>query len=226
MNETYVEAKEKESILSLDVSNVIYLGIKRVFDIVIAIIGCIILIPLIVIVKISYILTGDFHSIFFKQERIGKNGKPIQIYKFRTMVPNADAVLFKLMEENEDIRIEYKRYKKLHHDPRITKMGGFLRSTSIDEMPQFINILKGNMSVVGPRPYLYREQKDMGEYFNTIIKCKPGLTGYSQVNGRSGTDFIKRLVMDEYYESHKGLLMDTKIFIKTFIKVFIKDGAK
>lgn len=157
---------------------------------------------------------------------MGKNGKPIQIYKFRTMVPNADAVLFKLMEENEDIRIEYKRYKKLHHDPRITKMGGFLRSTSIDEMPQFINILKGNMSVVGPRPYLYREQKDMGEYFNTIIKCKPGLTGYSQVNGRSGTDFIKRLVMDEYYESHKGLLMDTKIFIKTFIKVFIKDGAK
>ena len=142
------------------------------------------------------------------------------------MVENADEILFKMLEENEEMRLEYKRYKKLKNDPRITKVGKFIRDTSIDEFPQFINVLKGDMSLVGPRPYLYREKEDMGEYYNTVIKCKPGITGYWQVNGRSGTDFIKRLVLDEYYYNHRSLILDIKIMLKTFIKVFKKDGAK
>lgn len=198
---------------------------KRLCDIVFGILGCLILLPLYIGVKIACLLTKDTAPIIFKQERIGQNGKPIYIYKFRSMVPNADEVLFKMLEENEDIRREYKRYKKLKNDPRITKVGKFIRATSIDEFPQFINILKGDMSVVGPRPYLFREKEDMGEYYDTIIKCKPGLTGYWQVNGRSGTDFIKRLVLDEYYYNHRNLVLDVKIVIKTFLQVVMKKGS-
>ena len=115
---------------------------------------------------------------------------------------------------------------KIKDDPRITKIGKFIRKTSIDELPQLINVIKGEMSLVGPRPYLPREKEDMGEYYNTIIKCKPGITGYWQVNGRSGTDFVKRLVLDEYYYQVRCLVMDTKILLKTFTKVFNKEGAK
>ena len=131
-----------------------------------------------------------------------------------------------MLKKDDDLAREYKRYKKLENDPRITKVGKLIRNTSIDEFPQFINVLKGEMSLVGPRPYLPREKEDMGEYYNTIIKCKPGITGYWQVNGRSGTDFIKRLVLDEYYYNVRCLVMDTKILLKTFTKVFKKEGAK
>lgn len=199
---------------------------KRLCDILFGFLGCLFLIPLYICIKIACLITKDPAPIMFKQERIGQNGKPIYIYKFRSMVPNADEVLFKMLEENEEMRREYKRYKKLKNDPRITKVGKFIRATSLDEFPQFLNVLKGDMSLVGPRPYLFREKEDMGEYFDTIVKCKPGVTGYWQVNGRSGTDFIKRLVLDEYYYFHRNLVLDFKIVIKTFVKVFKKDGAK
>lgn len=197
---------------------------KRICDIFFGLIGCIFLIPLYIGVKIAYLLSKDYAPIMFRQERIGQNGKPIYIYKFRSMVPNADEVLYKMLEENEAIRREYKRYKKLKNDPRITRVGNFLRATSIDEFPQFLNVLKGDMSLVGPRPYLFREKEDMGEYFDIIIKCKPGITGYWQVNGRSETDFGYRLVLDEYYYIHKSLIMDIKIVIKTIKQVIFKKG--
>lgn len=101
-----------------------------------------------------------------------------------------------------------------------------MRKTSIDEFPQFINVLLGQMSVVGPRPYLHREQRDMGEYYEKIIKMKPGITGYWQVNGRSDVDFNDRLIMDTYYMEHKSLIMDSKIIIKTAMKMLIKEGAR
>lgn len=199
---------------------------KRIADIIGGIIGCILLIPITLFIKIAYMLTGDFNSIFYSQVRIGKNGKLIKIYKYRSMIVNADEVLEKLLKSDKEIAREYKRYKKLENDPRITKVGKFIRNTSLDEFPQFINVLKGEMSLVGPRPYLPREKEDMGEYYNTIIKCKPGITGYWQVNGRSGTDFVKRLVLDEYYYQVRCLVMDTKILLKTVAKVFKKEGAK
>ena len=229
MNET--EVLEQEKILisepTVEITEPLYYAIvKRSIDFFCGIIGCFILIPLFIVIKIACLLTKDTAPIFFKQERIGKSGKPINIYKFRSMIPNADKALERLIENDEKIRIEYKRYKKLKNDPRITKVGKFIRDTSIDEFPQFINILKGDMSVVGPRPYLFREKEDMGEYYETIVKMKPGLTGYWQVNGRSGTDFVDRLVKDEYYLSHRGIRMDIKIMIKTFSKVVKKEGAK
>ena len=203
-----------------------YLIPKRIIDIVGGIVGCVLLIPITIFVKIAYMITGDFGPIFFSQIRIGKDGKLIKIYKYRSMIMNADEVLEQMLKKDDDLAREYKRYKKFSNDPRITKVGKLIRKTSIDEFPQFINVLKGEMSLVGPRPYLPREKEDMGDYYSTIIKCKPGITGYWQVNGRSGTDFIKRLVVDEYYYNVRGLVMDTKILLKTFIKVFKKEGAK
>ena len=221
MNETNVAEETKDIGRGLS-----YLIPKRILDIIGGIVGCILLIPITFFVKIAYLLTGDFGPIFFKQVRIGKDGKLIKIYKFRSMIMNADEVLEKMLKKDDDLAREYKRYKKLENDPRITKVGKLIRNTSIDEFPQFINVLKGEMSLVGPRPYLPREKEDMGEYYNTIIKCKPGITGYWQVNGRSGTGFIKRLVLDEYYYNVRCLVMDTKILLKTFTKVFKKEGAK
>ena len=203
-----------------------YIIPKRIIDIVGGIVGCVLLIPITIFVKIAYMITGDFGPIFFSKIRIGKDGKLIKIYKYRSMIMNADEVLEQMLKKDDDLAREYKRYKKFSNDPRITKVGKLIRKTSIDEFPQFINVLKGEMSLVGPRPYLPREKEDMGDYYSTIIKCKPGITGYWQVNGRSGTDFIKRLVLDEYYYNVRGLVMDTKILLKTFIKVFKKEGAK
>lgn len=219
------EVLVKERIITRQkVSNTGYLTLKRFIDIISGILGCIMLIPIYIVIKTSYILTGDFHKIIFTQNRIGKNGKEFKFYKFRSMIVNADEFLFKYLEENEDAAEEYKRYKKLKNDPRITKVGKFIRKFSIDEFPQFINVLKGDMSLVGPRPYLPREKEDMGEYFDAVIKSKPGITGYWQVNGRSATTFGKRLVMDEYYNNHNGMIMDIKIILKTFLQFLGKDA--
>ena len=203
-----------------------YFFTKRIFDIIIGLIGILCMIPLTIIVKIAYILTGDFGHIFLKQARIGKNGKTIYIYKFRSMIENADEVLYDMMEKDANIRNEYLKNRKLKNDPRITKVGKFIRRTSIDEFPQFINVFLGNMSVVGPRPYLHREKEDMGGYYKKIITTKPGVTGYWQVTGRSNTDFITRLKMDSYYCDNKGMKMDLKLFMKTFESVIGMNGAK
>lgn len=216
--------KDLENVVTLKFS--IYLFVKRVTDILVSILGIIILIPLTLIVKILYMLSGDFHSIFFNQERIGKNGKPFKMFKFRTMVPNADKELKRLLKKDKQIKEEYTKYKKLESDPRITRIGKLLRKFSLDEFPQFINIFIGNMSLVGPRPYLFREKKDMGKYFNIIKQAKPGLTGYWQVNGRNNTDFKDRLLLDAEYLKIRGLRLDLKIIFKTFYKVLSREGAK
>jgi len=218
------QSKETENVMSIKLY--IYLGIKRVFDIICSLIGILVLIPLTVFVKIAYILSGDFNSIFYNHERIGKNGKAFKMFKYRTMVPNADEALKKILKEDKKMAEEYNKYKKFEDDPRITKVGKLLRKLSLDEFPQFINIFIGNMSLVGPRPYLFREKKDMGKYFNIIKQAKPGLTGYWQVNGRNNTDFKERLLLDEKYIKIRGLVLDTKIFFMTFIKVLKRDGAK
>lgn len=218
-----------DSTLENDLSshkNMIYLFFKRLFDIIISLIGIIPLIILIIVVKIWSIFTKDFHSIFFKQERIGKNGKKIYIYKFRSMVPNAEDVLEKMMEENSKIKKEYLENKKLEKDPRITSVGKFIRRLSIDEVPQLLNILKGDMSLVGPRPYLPREKKDMKKYYEYIVSCKPGLTGLWQVSGRNDVGFSDRLRLDKKYSMEKGFKLDIKIFFKTFLVVFKIKGAK
>ena len=199
--------------------------VKRAIDIIGSIVGIIFLIPLTIVIGIANLILKDKGPIFYTQERIGKNGKHFKMYKYRSMVVGADEKLREYLAENEEAREEYAKYKKLKHDPRITKMGAFLRKTSLDEFPQFINILKGEMSLVGPRPYLPREREEINGFFNYIMSCKPGLTGFWQVNGRSDVTFTDRLEMDmQYYYKH-NLKMDIKILKDTFVNVIKKEGA-
>lgn len=199
--------------------------LKRMADIVISLMGIMLLIPIAIFIRYKNRKSGDFDPIIFTQNRIGLNGKSIKIYKFRTMVPNAEQVLEELMEKNPEIKKEYLTNKKLVNDPRITEVGKVLRKTSIDEFPQFINVLKGEMSFVGPRPYLFREKDDMGKYYNSIIHCKPGITGMWQANGRSDVGFEERCKLDDYYYRNWTVGLDMVIIYKTVKSVFYGKGA-
>ena len=225
MDATYVDiVNEEESTVKAN-KLIFYRIIKRIFDILCACLGIILMAPITILVKISYMLSGDFKSIFFVQKRIGKNGKEFYLYKYRTMVQGADEILFKLLKEDKKLAKEYKINKKLKNDPRITKIGKILRRTSLDELPQFYNVLYGDMTVIGNRPYLPREKEDMGEYFDVIVQTKPGLTGYWQTAGRSKTTFNKRLELESFYSNHCGLRMDLRIFFLTFTTVLFGKGA-
>ena len=220
------EEEIKPIIVNVKKQNLAFRIIKRGIDIIAGIIGCILLIPITILVWIVRIVKKENTGpLFYNQLRIGKNGKQFRMYKFRSMCMNADETLKNYLEENEDARKEYKKYKKLKDDPRITKVGCFLRKTSLDEFPQFINVLKGDMSLVGPRPYLPREKEDMGEYYTPITKVKPGITGPWQIRGRSNITFVDRMKLDIKYVNSMSIKKDIKIVWKTITKVVKKDGA-
>ena len=199
--------------------------VERGIDIVGALCGIAVLLPITIFVWIANLLTKNNGPIFYNTERIGKDGKTFKMYKFRSMVVGADEILKEYLENNPEAKKEYKKYKKLKNDPRITKVGKIIRKTSLDEFPQFINVLKGEMSLVGPRPYLPREKEDMQEHYSSIIKCKPGVTGFWQIHGRSNTTFNDRLQMDTTYSYTKTLKTDVKILFKTVKHVVTKEGA-
>lgn len=199
--------------------------LKRLIDILGGIVGTFVLIPLTIGIAIANLICKDNGPIFYSQYRMGKNGKLFKMYKYRSMVVGADEKLKKYLEENEEARKEYKKYKKLKHDPRVTKVGEFIRKTSLDEFPQFINVLKGDMSLVGPRPYLEREKEDMNGYYKYITTCKPGLTGLWQISGRSDVDFATRIDLDMQYYYNHSLKGDIKILFKTAMKLVKREGA-
>ena len=205
--------------------DIVGLIIKRLFDILGGLLGAILLIPMTIYVKIQFLKNGDKESIFFTQERIGYKGKLFKMIKYRSMVPNAEEVLEQMMEENPEIREEYEQNKKLEDDPRVTEIGKKIRRSSIDELPQLLNVLKGDMSLVGPRPYLPREKEDMGKYYKTIVSCKPGLTGMWQTHGRSEAPFPQRLRFDDYYYRNWSIWLDLTILTKTFKTVNSSTGA-
>lgn len=198
---------------------------KRLIDILGGIVGTFVLIPLTIGIAIANLICKDNGPIFYSQYRIGKNGKLFKMYKYRSMVVGADEKLKKYLEENEEARKEYKKYKKLKHDPRVTKVGEFIRKTSLDEFPQFINVLKGDMSLVGPRPYLEREKEDMNGYYKYITTFKPGLTGLWQISGRSDVDFVTRIDLDMQYYYNHSLKGDIKILFKTAMKLVKREGS-
>ena len=209
-------------VMHQDISGMI---IKRLFDILGGLIGVILLIPISIYVKIQFLRNGDKDSIFFTQERIGYKGRLFKIYKYRSMVPHAEEILNEMMENDPKIREEYETNKKLEHDPRVTEIGEKIRRSSVDELPQLLNVLKGEMSLVGPRPYLPREKEDMGKYYETIIQCKPGLTGMWQTHGRSEASFPQRLKYDDYYYRNWSIWLDLTILTKTIKAVNSTDGA-
>ena len=170
-----------------------YLFFKRLFDIIIGLIGLILLIPVTILLKIAYICTGDFHSIFYSQIRVGKNGHYFRLFKYRSMVVNADEILKQKLKEDKKFKKEWDKMQKVDDDPRITKVGKVIRKLSLDEIPQFINLLIGNMSLIGPRPLVPGELDKFKGNHDIYEAVKPGITGWWACNGRSATNYKKRL---------------------------------
>lgn len=201
-----------------------YLFVKRIIDIIVGFIGLILLVPITVIVKCVYLLTGDKAKIFYRQKRIGENGKEIKIWKFRSMVPNADEVLKELLKDPM-YKAEWDENQKFSNDPRITKVGKVLRKTSIDELPQLLNVFKGDMSLVGPRPLVSGELEKFGG-LKLYQKVKPGITGWWGCNGRSNIDYRERLELEYYYVRNCSLYLDLLCIFRTALAVIKKDGAQ
>ena len=164
-------------------------------------------------------------DVFFKHKRIGVNGKEFYLYKFRTMKKNRYKILDEHFSKHPNTKIEWNKNHKLVNDPRVTEIGYYLREFSLDEIPQIINIIKGDMSFVGPRPIVEKEINKYGNCYNQYKSCKPGLTGLWQVSGRNNTSYEKRIELDMYYIENKSLLLDIKILLKTIPVVLLRDGA-
>jgi undecaprenyl-phosphate galactose phosphotransferase len=199
--------------------------LKRLFDIALA---AAISIPAACVMAVCalWIRLDSQGGIIYAAERIGKNRKKFKCYKFRSMYENADELLEKHLKENEAARKEWKEYAKLKgEDPRVTGAGKWLRKYSMDELPQLINVIKGEMSLVGPRPYLPREEEEMGEYMDTIVLTVPGITGMWQVSGRSEINFKGRLEMDSWYVKNWSVWIDMVYIVKTVKAVLLRKGA-
>ena len=197
---------------------------KRIFDIVFSIFLIFLFSPIIVITAILIKLTSK-GPIFYVQERPGRFGRMIKIYKFRTMYLDADKKLEEILKNNEELREEFMKYRKLKNDPRITPLGRFLRRFSIDEIPQLFNVLKGDMSIVGPRPYQIDEIEHMGEYKDIVLSVRPGLTGLWQISGRSDLSFQAKLKIETWYVLNWNLWLDLFIIIRTIPAVISGKGA-
>lgn len=224
--EAIVEPKKEETI-KMKNKKIVYRFIKRIIDIIGGLVGIVLLIPItIVLYLISIFSKENKGPIFYEQLRVGKNGKYFRIYKFRTMIIGADKILKKYLEENEEAKIEFEKNQKLEYDPRITKLGKILRKTSLDEFPQFINVLKGDMSLIGPRPLVEGELDAHNGNHKLYESVKPGITGYWGVNGRSNTTYEERLELEYYYAKNFSFWLDTKIFFKTIISIMKGEGAK
>jgi len=196
-----------------------YLYIKRGMDILGSIIGLIIFSPLFIIVSLLIKLEDPKGSVIFKQVRVGKDGKEFFMYKFRSMVHNAEELLEQLLDQNE---IDGAMFK-IKDDPRITRIGKFIRKTSIDELPQLWNVLKGEMSLVGPRPPLPREVKQYTSYDKQRLLVTPGCTGLWQVSGRNSLSFKEMVELDLEYIHNRSIHLDLKIIFKT---IFVLFGSK
>ncbi|MEO0224378.1 MAG: exopolysaccharide biosynthesis polyprenyl glycosylphosphotransferase [candidate division WOR-3 bacterium] len=197
---------------------------KRIFDIVFSLTLIILLLPIIIITAILIKLTSK-GPIFYVQERPGRFGKMIKIYKFRTMYVDAEKKLEEILKNNEELREEFRKYRKLKNDPRITPIGKILRKFSIDEIPQLFNVLKGDMSIVGPRPYQIDEINYMGEYKDIVLSVRPGLTGLWQISGRNDLSFSAKLKIETWYVLNWNLWLDLFIIIRTIPAVISGKGA-
>lgn len=210
-----------QSDVKTKISKKVYIKVKRVIDVILASIALILLSPLFAIIAIA-IKIDSKGPVFFAHKRIGKNGKIIKLYKFRSMVINAEELIKSFTPEQMR---EYKENYKLTNDPRITKVGKFLRKTSLDELPQLINIINGDLSIIGPRPVVADELEKYGTNKDKFLSVTPGLTGYWAANGRSNTTYEQRMEMELYYIDNLSLKMDIKVFFKTILSVVKKEGA-
>lgn len=196
------------------------MGMKRVFDLLFVMAALPFVVPFLVIVGILIALDG--HAPLFRQERVGRNGNRFSIFKFRTMVPDAEAELTRFLASNPEAQAEWDSRQKLENDPRITSIGRLLRRTSMDELPQIFNVLSGDMSVVGPRPMLPSQQALYSGH--AYYRLRPGMTGSWQVSARNDTTFADRAKFDDQYEGQLGFVTDVSIIARTFGVVFRGTG--
>ena len=199
-----------------------YRGIKRILNLLCSFVGVIVLSPFFLIISLLIKVTSK-GPVFFVHERVGLNGKKFKLIKFRTMVNNAEEMIASFSPEQKK---EWEENYKLKDDPRITKIGKFLRRTSLDELPQLINILKGDMSIVGPRPVVDEELNWYGDKKDKLLSVKPGLTGWWAVNGRSNVPYPERCDLELYYVDHISFALDVKIILKTLGAIIKKDSAR
>lgn len=197
---------------------------KKIFDKIFSFSILVMLLPLLLFIALLIKLTSR-GPVFYKQKRIGYGGRYFYLYKFRTMVINADEVLEKVLRENPEMREEFLTLNKLTHDPRITKIGKVLRKTSLDELPQFINVLRGEMSIIGPRPITDRDIYIYLTNLDYITKLPPGLTGLWQVSGRNDLPIEERVKLDRYYVDNLSFPLDLKILFKTLFVIVKGTGA-
>jgi len=197
---------------------------KRIFDLVCTICGGLLILPIIAIVALLVAIDNK-GNVIFAHRRIGKDGKEFPCYKFQSMVPNAQEILQDYLAKNPEARKEWEESFKLTNDPRVTKLGGFLRKTSLDELPQLWNVIKGDMSLVGPRPIVKKEIERYGEYFREYAMVLPGITGMWQASGRSDTTYEERVEMDTWYVRNWSVWLDIMYLAKTFTAVIFGKGA-
>lgn len=202
-----------------------YSASKRVLDVLGAVVLAVVFSPLILAIVMVALLRREGGSIIYKHRRVGRDGRTFECLKFRTMVPNADQVLRELLESDPAIKAEWVRDHKLRCDPRVTRLGRFLRRTSLDELPQLWNVMRGEMSLVGPRPVVREELLRYGRNVRAYLSAKPGITGLWQVKGRNDTDYRRRVVLDTYYVRNQNLLLDLYILVKTTRVVLGGSGA-
>ena len=200
-----------------------YAPIKRILDVLGVIVLAIVFSPL--ILAIAVLMHREGGSIIYKHRRIGRDGRAFECLKFRTMVPNAEQVLREVLERDPAMKAEWVRDHKLRCDPRVTRLGRFLRRTSLDELPQLWNVMRGEMSLVGPRPVVREELLRYGRNVRTYLSAKPGITGLWQVKGRNDTDYRRRVVLDTYYVRNQNLMLDLYILFKTTRVVLGGSGA-
>jgi exopolysaccharide production protein ExoY len=202
-----------------------YGATKRTLDIVGAMVLALVFSPLILAIVLVALIRREGGSIIYKHRRVGRDGRSFECLKFRTMVPNADQVLRELLERDPAMKAEWVRDHKLRCDPRVTRLGRFLRRTSLDELPQLWNVVRGEMSLVGPRPVVREELLRYGRNVRSYLSAKPGITGLWQVKGRNDTDYRRRVVLDTYYVRNQNLLLDLYILLKTTRVVLGGSGA-
>jgi Undecaprenyl-phosphate galactose phosphotransferase WbaP len=195
------------------------LRVKRALDLIATIIGGTLILPLLLVLSLLVWADGRGH-VFYKAQRMGRDGNYFSCLKFRTMVPDAEVMLQRMLKENPEIREEYSKYHKLREDPRVTRIGRFLRKSSLDELPQLWNVLRGEMSLIGPRPYLPRESEEIGSAQSEILRVLPGITGLWQVTGRNHTSFEERTQMDAYYVRNWSVWIDLILLART-IEIFV-----
>ena len=193
----------------------LYKFIKIIFDLLFSLLFLIAFSPLFLIICLLIKLSSR-GPIFFLQKRIGRNNIPFKCIKFRTMYPEAKDILENLLLQDSDFKKEFEETHKIKNDPRITTIGKLLRKTSLDELPQFINVLRGEMSIIGPRPIVKDEKKKYGKNLKKILLIKPGITGLWQVSGRNNLTYKRRVELDLNYVENYNLLMDLRILLRTF----------